>query len=96
MNDLIERGVSFTDGDIETIETAIERTLPEALSNFLLDYGDAFVGGNVDGDDLFEVLGFHSRTDIAKNIFTYEDLIADKAWPFARDSLGNICPRMES
>ncbi len=53
-----EKGLPFTEGDLQRLELLVGWTLPTDYRSFAMEYGAAFVGGEVDGDASLPVLSF--------------------------------------
>ncbi|MGN6820299.1 MAG: SMI1/KNR4 family protein [Sphingomonas sp.] len=86
----IEPGTTFSDDDITSIEASLGRRLPVEYVKFVKEYGSAFVGGLIDGDQSLPILTFFGPRQIVLNINSTEDFTADQILPFARCELGNI------
>jgi hypothetical protein len=86
----IEPGYTFTDDDISSIENLVGRKLPAQYISFVKEYGSAFVGGLIDGDQSLPLLDFFDPKKILSKLNSIEDFAADQIIPFARCELGNI------
>jgi hypothetical protein len=86
-----EADTPFSDDDINAIENSLKRKLPSDYVNFVKQYGPAFVGGAVDGDENLSVLCFLGRgkDGVSEMLDEYDDLWEDSLFPFARCELGN-------
>ncbi len=85
-----EPAAPFRSQDIEAIESAIGRPLPPDYRRFVSEYGGAFVGGLVDGDEGFSILSFFEADKVLASLMSHNDLFEEKILPVARDELGNL------
>jgi hypothetical protein len=88
-----ERGRPLSHVNIADLESVLGRKLPDDYRSFLLEYGDAFVGGLVDGAADLPVLSFFGvdgGTDLFAKLRMYPDFHNDGVLPIARCELGNI------
>lgn len=83
---------SFSDEDIALIEKRLKRNLPDDYINFIKEYGPAFVGGAVDGDEGLAISGFegHGENGVSEMLDMYDDLWDNSLFPFASCVLGNV------
>jgi hypothetical protein len=86
----IEPGLTFSDDEISSIETSLGRKLPAQYVVFVKEYGSAFVGGLVDGDQSLPILEFLDPRQIASKLESGEDFAVTGVFPFARCELGNL------
>ncbi|WP_367871847.1 SMI1/KNR4 family protein [Luteolibacter sp. Populi] len=83
----------FSETEIQAIERALGRDLPEDYRQFVKEYGGAFVGGYVDGKDDFSVLAFLGADEDGGILFKlgwHSDLREDSLLPIADCELGNL------
>ena len=88
-----ETELPFSDAEIGEIEKVVGRSLPEAYSAFVKQYGGAFVGGLVDGVEDLPILSFFSASGdsgVIANLNRYSDLKEDRVLPIAGCALGNL------
>jgi SMI1 / KNR4 family (SUKH-1) len=82
-------GTPLTLHDLAEIETALGRVLHPAYRAFAREYGDAFVGGLVDGSEDLPILQFLGARRILSSIAMLRDLTEIGAFSFADCELGN-------
>jgi hypothetical protein len=86
---MIEPGTPSSEHDLDRIEVRLGRALPAEFRQFARTYGNAFVGGTIDGDEELELLCF---TDLSKfgedSFFFFKDYLDGGALPFAQCSFG--------
>ncbi|MCH8514682.1 MAG: SMI1/KNR4 family protein [Kiritimatiellae bacterium] len=90
LDPLIEPANPFTEAEITKIEKAIGRSIPNDYRNFATEYGGAFVGGLIDGDEELPILTFFSADAVLAKLLTLTDLKDDGVLPVADCELGNL------
>lgn len=87
---LVKAWDPFAEVEIQEIERVLGRPTPQDYRDFVTNYGGAFVGGSVDGEDEFSILEFFNAPKVLTKLESYADLRDDGILPFARCEFGNI------
>lgn len=94
MNDSrFEPATPFSEKELGMIERVLGRKLPNDYCKFVSEYGGAFVGGLVAGNEelpMLKFLGADEANGVLAKLKTHTDLRDDGVLPFAVCELGNL------
>ncbi|NHZ43560.1 SMI1/KNR4 family protein [Massilia aquatica] len=88
-----EPAAPFSEAEINALESSIGWKLPKDYSEFIKQFGGAFVGGCIDGADDLPILAFFGADKdkgILSKLHAYPDLRAEGVLPIADCELGNL------
>lgn len=87
--EFIEPGIPYSRRQIDQISEYIGFSLPEDYCEFVMKYGNAFVGGLVDSSIELPILSFFGFERLMSTIKENDEFIKSKAVPIADCELGN-------
>lgn len=88
-----EPATPFSAAEIGEIERVLGRELPKDYSEFVKEYGGAFVGGLIDGTPELPILAFFGANEdkgVLSKLKTHPDLRNEAVLPIADCELGNL------
>ncbi len=88
-----EPAIPLPKEQLEEITSLIGHALPETYSDFILEYGGAFVGGYVDGNEALPVMSFFGAEPdrgLISRLGAYPDFARRGILPIASCELGNL------